>query len=262
MSWENWRQWLCPGVLGALSCLSGCATTTSSSAQRQSQLSNEIAEVLVAHHANEQATPLLQRAVAEDPTNARVHTMLGIVLRDRGLFEQAEAELLLANKLQADDTDTLSALGVTYDKWGKGDLAESWHRRALALRPQSPDLLNNLGFSLFLRQHTEQSIEAYKEALRHDPSARRVYNNLGFAHARQRDFAQAYKDFENAGGKAAAMANLALAYELSGDLESAKTFYNEALKLDKGLTMARHNVAALAARQVAEGAAQEKQVPD
>jgi Flp pilus assembly protein TadD len=247
-------------TLGVLWCLVGCAT--SSGAQRQSQLSNEIAEVLVAHHANEQATPLLQRAVAEDPTNPRIHAMLGIVLRDRGLFEQAEAELLLANKLKVDDTDTLSALGVTYDKWGKGELAESYHRRALALQPQSPDFLNNLGFSLFLRQQTQKSIEVYKEALRYDPSARRVYNNLGFAHARQADFAQAYKDFENAGGKAAAMANLGLAYELAGDLDSAKTFYNEALKLDKSLTMAQHNVTALAARQHADGAADAAQVPD
>lgn len=235
-------------VSTALACSTACAT---SKPNADARLASDIAEVLVAHHAHEQATPMLQRALAADPDNPRIHSMLGLVLRDRGLFPQAEEELLLAHRMAPNDSDTIAGLGVLYDQWDKHAEAEVWHRAAIALIPNSPDVYNNLGFSLYLDGRIDEAVVAYNEALRRDPGARRVYNNLGFAKARQKDYVGALKAFENGGGKAAAIVNLGLAYELAGDAASAKGFYEQALQLDHGLTVAKRNLAELAKRETA-----------
>ena len=225
----------------------GCATANR--AKSQSALSHDLAEVLVAHHAYEQATPLLQRAVAENPADPRVHTMLGIVLRDRGMFAQAEAELREAYRLTPDSVDVMSAMGVLYDSWGQGDAADGWHRRAIRAAPQAPDYYNNLGFSLTLRRRWADSAACFEAALRRDPTYRRAANNLGFARTRLGDYSGAMRSFENAGGRAAAFCNLGLAYELDGDLRAAKSFYQQALQLDKQLTSAQRNLATLMTKE-------------
>jgi Flp pilus assembly protein TadD len=224
--------------------LTQCATAAQGLNGEQ-RLGYEVAEVLVAHHAYEEATPLLQRAVTDHPNDPRVHTMLGIVLRDQALYSQAELELMEAYRLDAASVDTRAALGVLYDQWGRSEEADVWHRRAIEAAPNSADFYNNLGFSLFLRKQDAASAAAFEQALRRDPTNRRSANNLGFVRARQGDITGALKSFQNAGGRAAALSNLGLAYELGGDLKSAKTFYKEALKVDKRLTAARRNLAAL-----------------
>lgn len=46
--------------------------------------------------------------------------------------------------------DALNAIGVSYDRLGRADLARSFYEAGLAIDPASPRLMNNLGYSLFL----------------------------------------------------------------------------------------------------------------
>ncbi len=234
-------------LVGLLLISLGCATTAAD--PQQQQIGYEVAQVLVAHHAYEQATPLLQRAVQATPNDPRVHTMLGLVLRDRQLYPQAEAELQQAYRLDPTLPDTCAAMGVLYDQWGRGEDAERWHRLAIAAAPHSADYYNNLGFSNYLRGNFAASVDAYEKALQRDPVNHRATNNLGFARGRLGDYAGAMRSFSQGGNRADALANLGLCYELSGDTVGARGLYQEAVSLDKRSETAQRNLAALVAKE-------------
>lgn len=251
-----WRGvWAGAGLL----LLTHCAHQGDSVDQEARRLSGEIAELMVAHHANEAAVPLVQRGLAEDPNNPRMHTLMGILLRDSGLFQEARRELDKAYRLEPRDLDTVVATAVLLDSMGLGDQAEVWHRRAIAMAPSRADLYNNLGFSHYLRKQYHEAVAVYRQALERDPGAHRVYNNLGFALARLQRYEDARAAFERGGGKAPALANLGVAYELVGDWDSARDMYVEALRSDRNLKVARTNLDILNKRLKAEKASQARE---
>src|SRR5262245_54905677 len=47
--------------------------------------------------------------------------------------------------------DRLNALGATYDRLSRFDLADRAYRQALALDPESAQTMNNIGYSYLLR---------------------------------------------------------------------------------------------------------------
>lgn len=226
--------------------VAGCAATRPPEDPGRA-MTAEIAEIMATSHQYETAVPLLQQGIAEDPNNPRLHRLLGIVLRDRGVMPQALAELQLAERLAPRDPATAAALGVFYDLQGSAAGAEIWHRRALDLDPDDAGNYNNLGFSLYLRGRDYAALTCFQESLRRNPNQARVYNNLGFTWARLGDFDGALRAFQQAGSKATAQANLGLAHELAGHPEVARGCYQEALRLDRRLDVARKNLANLTA---------------
>ncbi len=232
---------LAAGVLLAL--VAGCATATPPPVS----LHHEMAEMMVAHRAYESAMPLLAQVVAEEPQNARVHLLLGTVLRDKKLYAEARRALSTAWQLCDTDPDTAATWAVLLDMEGEGEAADVWHRRAIVLSGGTPDHFNDLGFSLYLRGQYTDAIAAFRRALAKDPGYRRVYNNMGFAQARLGMWAEAWASFQRAGAPARALSNLALAREMVGDLEQARVFYAEALSVDGKLKVARRNLDNLSA---------------
>ncbi|HET6345009.1 MAG TPA: tetratricopeptide repeat protein [Myxococcota bacterium] len=234
------------GVAVVVAMAGACATHTANRQNDGKELTAEIAEIMATNHVYETAVPLLQQGISEDPNNARLHRLLGAVLRDRGIYVEALKELQLANSLQPNDADTAAAMGVLYDLRGNPAAAEIWHRRALDLAPERAEFFNNLGFSMYLQGRNYEAVTAFQEALRRNPNQPRAYNNLGFTLARLKDFDAALRAFQQAGTKAAALANLGLAYELAADLDEARRCYKGALRLDRRLDVARKNLANLA----------------
>jgi Flp pilus assembly protein TadD len=230
----------------ALGLLPACGLTLQPDLQRSDavgrQLSADIAEVMATNRVYETAVPLLQQGIMEDPNNARLHRLLGIVLRDRGVYDQAMTELQVAHSLAPADGDTAAAVGVLYDLQQRHDAAEAWHRHALDINPNRSEFYNNLGFSMYLHGSDYAAVGAFRESLRRNPNQPRVYNNLGFALARLGEREQALRSFAQGGTRAAAMANLGLAYELKGETAEARDCYKQALKIDHRLEVARRNL--------------------
>ena len=209
------------------------------------ELSAQIAEIMAVNHVYETATPLLQEGIAEDPNNPRLHRLLGIILRDRGVYEQAVDELDLAWKLGPGSADTAAALGVLYDSSNRPQAAEAWHRMAIDLAPKRGDLYNNLGFSLYLQGRDAEAMTALREGLRYNPNQARAYNNLGFTYFRLGEREAALRTFRQANTRAGAMANYGVALEMTGEIAEASKAYREALRLDHRLDVARRNLAQL-----------------
>lgn len=229
---------LCTVVLACAACSSLKMPTRDAG----TRLSNQIAEIMVNSRAYDTATPLLRQGIALDPNDGRLHRLLAQVLRDRGVYEQALTEYMVARVLSPGDPDVAAGLGVLYDLRGQATAAEMWHREALGLHPKRADLYNNLGFSMHLHGDYYSAVAAYRESLRLNPNQPRVYNNLGFTYARMGNMDAALAAFRQGGSKAQAQANMGLAYELDGKFAEARERYHMALRLDQTLDVARHNL--------------------
>ena len=234
------RSWF---VVAALALGVGCASTSGANRTNQAGYAarNHLAKELVARGDWARAFAMLDELHRERPDDVEVLTLRGIVFRERGLFTDAEADLKAALKGAPDSADAHAALGILYDVQIRPE-AEAEHREAVRLAPKNPAYLNNLGFSLYLRQRFKEAITAYESAARLAPMSPRVLTNLGLACAALGDLRRAAREFQMGGTEAEAKNNLGFAYERRGDMANAYDLYVEALRLDPKVQRARSNL--------------------
>jgi Flp pilus assembly protein TadD len=238
-------QVLCAGAVALAGGTWGLGCADTQGAQRTSEVGyaarNRLAHELVSRGDWARAFALLEDLHRDRPNDVEVLTLRGIVFRERGLFADAEADLKAALKINADAADAHAALGILYDVQTRPE-AEAAHRKAVKLAPQNAAYLNNLGFSLYLRQRFKEAITVYESAARLAPSSRRVRTNLGFACAAVGDLRRAAREFQMGGTEAEAKNNLGFAYERRGDMANAYDLYVEAVRLDPKVERARSNL--------------------
>lgn len=95
-----------------------------------------------------------------------------------GQYGLAVNEFHTSLLLEGGQADTYNALGATYDKLGRFDLAQRYYKRALAINPNSPEYLNNYGYSLFLQGKTQQAARFFSRARRQDANNPVIQANL------------------------------------------------------------------------------------
>lgn len=230
-------------LLALAQSLAGCATsgqatkaTTPSDVARM-----DMARELVARGDWGAAFALLSDIHRQRPEDAEVLTLRGVVYRERGLYTDAEADLRAALKIAPESPEAHAALGILFDVQMRPG-AEAEHREAVKLAPNNPAYLNNLGFSLFLREHFKDAIAEYEKAARLAPLSHRVRTNMGFAYAAIGDLPSAAREFRMGGSEADATNNLGFAYERRGDMTNAYELYLQAVRLDPKAVRARTNL--------------------
>jgi Flp pilus assembly protein TadD len=222
-------------VLGVVASI-GCGARQAPDREAEGgALRAELAELYVAKGAREAAAPLLRRAIAEHPKDARLRVLYGRVLRDLGLLPQAERELRLAVRLAPRRADAHAALAILLDLTGRGREALAAHARAVRLEPGDAALRNNLGFSLMTAGRPAEAIGPLEAALALDPGLGQAYANLGFAYGRAGRMVDAERTFRAGLGEAAAIYNLSLIHEEAGDAAKAEALRAEAFALDPAL---------------------------
>jgi tetratricopeptide (TPR) repeat protein len=116
------------------------------------------------------------------------------------------------------------------------DEATAFYRAALALRPTSAAVLNNLGLALADKQDLDAAIASYRKALELDPSSVQSHINLGTALMSRGDLAAAIACFHKAialkPDQPKAYNNLGIALRATGDIKGALASFREALRLD------------------------------
>ncbi len=233
-----WAALAATGAFGACATTSGRATK----AETPTDIARmKMAEELVSRGAWPEAFSLLSELHQQRPDDPEVLTLRGVVYRERGLLPDAEVDLRAALKLAPESPDAHAALGILFDMQMRPG-AEAEHREAVRLAPNNPVYLNNLGFSLFLREHFKEAIREYEKAARIAPMSHRVRTNMGYAYAAVGDLPSAAREFRMGGSEVDATNNLGFAYERRGDMANAYNLYLQAVRLDPKAVRPRTNL--------------------
>lgn len=209
------------------------------------QMRQQMVEELVRKRDYSNATPILRDLVARLPDNARMHLLLGIVLREKGAYDAAEREIRTSLKLSPKSAAAHTALGALLLKRGRYEKAEQAHREAVSIAPKVARYHNDLGFCLLVQRKMDKAKRELMEAIRLDPNLRVAFNNLGFLLGLTGDMDGAMRAFSQAGGRAMALTNMGYVEELRGRPEHARRYYERAIQHRKDYKPALHNLRAL-----------------
>lgn len=124
-----------------------------------------------------------------------------------------------------------NAIGTLNDRTGNWDAAKLAYDHALEIRPDSPMLYNNRGFSHLLRRDHVSAIADFDAALRLDPKMEAARENLRLAFAWAGDYDQALvgvgrKDIGRA------FNNIGFVALLRGDLPAAESYLLRSMAVD------------------------------
>ncbi|MDB5570854.1 MAG: Tetratricopeptide 2 repeat protein [Hyphomicrobiales bacterium] len=93
-------------------------------------------------------------------------------------FGLAERYFREAVEREAGDVDSWIGLGASYDQLKRFDLADRAYENAIRIGGRLPGILNNQGYSYFLRGDHRRARALLKEALRGDPTSQAIQSNL------------------------------------------------------------------------------------
>jgi Flp pilus assembly protein TadD len=231
-------------VLAVAALLAGCAAREARRTRIDSvALRKQWARTLIGHREWEAATQPLLELAGLAPRDAEVHTMLGTVYREQGLYEEAEQQFDRAIALEPRLGDAWGGRGLTREeRRDEGDGSIEDLKKAIVLTPANPAHYNNLGFAYYVRGKYEDAVRVLREGLRHSPTSRRMRNNLGFVYGRLGLYNRAKREFERGGTPAEAESNLGFVYETAGERDNACERYREALRIDPTLAAASTNL--------------------
>ncbi len=247
------------------------------------RLHGNLAEVLRILGRTDVAEREVQRALALDPGSAQSWNVLGHLARDQKRYGDAvtaysealrlwprfvpghvnlgtvllalrrrteAAEVLReALRIEPDNLLALTKLGQALWELRDPDLvdeAETCCRRALALAPQVPEVLENFGQVLRLKGRFGEALECYKQGLELAPHSVSIRVSMGELLVGSGRYDEAIRVFREAGALApndarlhAQLGSLAFARQRFGE---AAACYRAAVALDATLAEARHGL--------------------
>ena len=204
-----------------------------------------MAEALVQREQYGQAAPYVRDLLALHPKDARLHYLLGVILREQGVEGAAERELHKSVQLQPKAPAAYAALAVLRTKQRKLHAAEKLLRRAVELSPRSTRYHSDLGFCLLLQRRLPDALQSLEEAVRLDPSNRRAFNNLGLVLGLQGKRDAAMKAFRQAGSLVMALTNMGFVAQMRGRPLQARRYYERALQKRADFAPALRNLRSL-----------------
>jgi Flp pilus assembly protein TadD len=152
-----------------------------------------IAECLFALGNAKEAKPIFDGLI--ENKDYRNLAWQGKGLTELALGQRDASEELLRKAVEADPTlwRSWNALGEIADFRHRPDEALTSYARALEIKPDSPAIINNIGYSKLLARQPEQAVVEFKKALALDSSSATIVNNLRLAMAASGNYAEAVK---------------------------------------------------------------------
>jgi tetratricopeptide (TPR) repeat protein len=121
------------------------------------------------------------------PKDPEVRAKLGTVKSKKGDYAGAIAELEIAVKLKADESDWWNNLGVAYRKAKRDDDAIKAYEKAIALNPNDADYHFSLGAAYRRKDDADKAIPEYEKATSLDPTNRDGWFDLGFMYKKNHE---------------------------------------------------------------------------
>ncbi len=187
------------------------------------------------HHSrkNYRLADLAYRWILElEPGHPGAGTGLGLAHLQRRQYVAAEARLtdVVTGSAQP-PWQAYNALGILADMEGDPVKAEAHYQRALSVNPDSPLILNNLGYSRYLVGDWQGANAALQAALRVNGSYELAWRNLALVHARQKNYRLALEALGRTGDEAEAYNDVGFVSMMEGDYSQALAFFDKAMRL-------------------------------
>jgi len=157
----------------------------------------EIATVLVSQGKMLQARERVERQLATNPRDPRLHNLLGGVLMQSHKFSEAEAAYKTAIRLDGTLLLSYANLGELYAQQGKVDLAIAEFERIIAKSPQELSALMSLGMLYERQKNFARATAEYEAVLKINASFAPAANNLAWIlleHGGDRERALSYAE--------------------------------------------------------------------
>ena len=124
---------------------------------------------------------LYEVTIERNPNCWMAYNNLGLVLKNKGRFEEALTLIQRSLDLYPENPDAIENMGTALNGLGRPEEAIAAYRRALKLRPGNPGALANMANALVSLGRHPEAIECLQQALRLDPRNARLYGNFGAA---------------------------------------------------------------------------------
>jgi len=199
-----------------------------------------------------------------EPTNVRVLQKMADLYTDLKKYDLAEVSLKLILQQQSGDIKATEQYGLLLIKQKKypdaekhlaqvvakqqswsaynglgiiatlqGDYlkAESFFKKADSISPNSPELLNNIGFALYSADKLTEAAPYYLKALQINPGFKKAVYNYALLQARLSNYEQAHSAFAKVSSPAEANNNTGYIAMMNGDYAEANTYLQEAINI-------------------------------
>lgn len=152
---------------------------------------------------SDDAKAILVKLVEKDPKDVRPLEALGNIMRARKDYAGAVAyftkALAVINKSDSRNWGYYYARGTSYERLKNWPAAEADLKRALALAPDQPLVLNYLGYSWVDQgKNLKEGTRLIEKAVQLKPDDGYIVDSLGWAHFRQGNFKEAVRFLERA----------------------------------------------------------------
>lgn len=149
------------------------------------------ASALQAAGRNDQSLAVMQQVAIKHPTDRDVLAAYGKALAAAGDLPKALDTVRRAQTPDRPDWRLLSAEGAILDQLGHKDAARAQYRKALAIQPDEPSVLSNLGMSYLLSNELPAAEDALSRAVKQPGADIRVRQNLALVVGLQGRFDEA-----------------------------------------------------------------------
>ena len=124
---------------------------------------------------------------------------------------------------------TWNALGQLYDREGKFGDAGDAYEKAIAIRPNSAEVHNNMGVSLLMQERYKEAGKAFRKTLRLDPALAIAETNYRLTLAWEGKYWQAVANLRK-DARLSMLNNVGVIAMRKGDLEEAETLFVQAIE--------------------------------
>jgi tetratricopeptide (TPR) repeat protein len=199
-----------------------------------------LGESLRRAHDPKKAAKVYAKWLDSDPADGDLRARYGQVLREAGELEESleQARIMLGQGGENVEKTVIAynALGLTYYKMGKLDLAETALRKAADLDSKSAFVWNNLGLVAFDRGHDQEAFLNFQKASELDPKYVQARLNKAVVYLDCGDYKRALAELERAveidPNDAEAQVALGVAARGDSKLDLARKAYERALDVE------------------------------
>jgi Tfp pilus assembly protein PilF len=165
----------------------------------------------------------------QQPDDLKIVEQYGLLLIKLKNYPEAEENLSQVVARQQ-SWRAYNGLGIIANLQGDPLKAERFFKNADTLLPNSPELLNNIGFALYSANKLDEAIPYYVKAMQIKPDFKKAIYNYGLLKARLSEYDEAYSAFAKVSSPAEANNNIGYIAMMNGDYAEANNYLREAIK--------------------------------